>query len=234
MRNHYASVASTIKASFESSGLWRSLTGQLADYDEEYLLETGYALLGSREAPAVLIKPFDSFLLKTFRRNVLENALWPNEPAGGWILPDNWYSRVGDVVRTWLVVKYLDGIEFISARIGSLCEKESLRYEVSLEAREEGYYAAHVNVWQPTEVPKLDWDTEIIAASIEIQLTTQLQDVIRKLLHKYYEERRQRIGEPRVKWQWEYKSDEFVTNYLGHILHYAEGMIMEVRERQSG
>jgi hypothetical protein len=51
-------------------------------------------------------------------------------------------------------------------------------------------------------------------------------------LHKYYEERRKRIKEENIKWQWNYKSDEFTVNYLGHILHYVEGMIMEVRETQ--
>lgn len=34
-----------------------------------------------------------------------------------------------------------------------------------------------------------------------------------------------------VAWQWQYRGDQFVPNYLGHILHYIEGMIMEVRER---
>ena len=35
-----------------------------------------------------------------------------------------------------------------------------------------------------------------------------------------------------MKWQWDYKSDEFSANYLGHILHYVEGMIVEIREKQ--
>jgi hypothetical protein len=52
------------------------------------------------------------------------------------------------------------------------------------------------------------------------------------LLHKYYEERRKKIGAEDVKWQWNYKTDEFVANYLGHILHYVEGMIMEIRDKQ--
>ena len=76
----------------------------------------------------------------------------------------------------------------------------------------------------------MDFKTEKIMVSIEIQITTQLQEVIKKLLHKYYEERRKRIEKPSVKWQWDYKSDEFSTNYLGHILHYVEGMIMDIRE----
>lgn len=52
------------------------------------------------------------------------------------------------------------------------------------------------------------------------------------MLHKYYEDKRKGIREEDIKWQWDYKSDEFATNYLGHILHYVEGMIMEIREKQ--
>jgi hypothetical protein len=28
-----------------------------------------------------------------------------------------------------------------------------------------------------------------------------------------------------------YKSDEFAINYLGHILHYLEGTIVEIRDK---
>ena len=35
-----------------------------------------------------------------------------------------------------------------------------------------------------------------------------------------------------MKWQWDYKSDEFTANYLGHILHYVEGRIVELRDKQ--
>jgi len=85
---------------------------------------------------------------------------------------------------------------------------------------------------QEFEIPKFPYDTERVVVSLEIQITTQLQEVIRRLLHKYYESRRMDMEEEESKWQWNYRSDEFVANYLGHILHYVEGMIVEVRERQ--
>jgi len=117
-------------------------------------------------------------------------------------------------------------------KIGLLCEQHSMPCEVSFEAREEGYYACHVYTKQEFEIPAVDWDTERVEAYIEIQITTQLQEVIRRLLHKYYEKRRMGVRDEDMKWQWDYEGDEFVANYLGHILHYVEGMIMEVRKRQ--
>ncbi len=103
---------------------------------------------------------------------------------------------------------------------------------VDYEAREEGYYAAHLSTEYECEIPKESWDTKRVRARIEMQVTTQLQEVIKNLLHKYYEERRVTAKASELKWQWDYKSEEFATNYLGHILHYVEGMIMDIRQKQ--
>jgi hypothetical protein len=183
--------------------------------------------------PNIYIKPFDSFLLKTYRKNILDNKNWPQEPQGGWTLPANWYSKIHDVIRTSIAVKYLDGVEFLMGKIGSFCSEKGAKCDPSLEAREEGYYAAHLNIWRNFEIPKYPWDTERIDVSVELQITTQLQEAIRNLLHKYYEENRKLPKNTDVaKWQWNYKSEEFSVAYLGHILHYVEGMIMEIREKQ--
>ena len=173
-----------------------------------------------------------SFLEKTFRKNIIQNKSWPKPPANGWMFPTNCYSRVNDIIRTLITVKYLDGVDFIADKIKLLSNQNKLDYEIYLEAREEGYYAAHQYVTKEFEIPKIDWDTEKIDFSIEIQITTQLQEIIRGLLHKYYGERRKRISKEDIKWQCDYKGDEFTANYLGHILHYVEGMIMEIRDKQ--
>lgn len=36
-----------------------------------------------------------------------------------------------------------------------------------------------------------------------------------------------------VKWQSDYRSNEFNVNYLGHIIHYIEGVIINVRDKQN-
>ena len=116
-------------------------------------------------------------------------------------------------------------------KIRSLCEKNEKDFGCTFEAREVGYYAVHLYTKEEFEIPRIDWDTMKVETSIEIQLTTQLQEVIRKLLHKYYEEKRLSPVQSERMWQWDYRSDEFATNYLGHILHYIEGMIMEIRKK---
>jgi hypothetical protein len=230
--NHYQGAASRMLEIFEGADFWTSLKHNLKELDARYQIDQGYPLWASPEAPSLSVKPFDSFLEKTFRQNVLDNENWPEEPKHGWVLPDNWFSKVNDIVRTTLVVKYLDGVEFLVRELQSVCRDCKLFSRPYFEAREEGYYAAHVYVYREFEIPQLTWDTKTVSASVECRITTQLQEVIGRLTHKYYEDRRLRFEKPETKWQWDYSSDEFVANYLGHILHYLEGMIMEIREKQ--
>lgn len=231
-QKYYEAVASIIKLDLEKSDFWIQLTENLKEYEGEYLAKTGYNLLTHGFKLELHSKLFESFLLKTFRKNIIENKCWPDAPKEGWILPNNWYSKINDIVRTLFEVKYLDGVEFMISKVKSICEEHNMVCKVFLEATEKGYYAAHLYIRKEFEIPKVTWDTEWIDVSIEIQITTQIQEVIRKLLHKYYEHTRKRLEKEDIKWQWNYKSDEFVTNYFGHILHYVEGMIMEIREKQ--
>lgn len=234
-KRYYETVTSKAASDFESSDIWTALKSKLNRLDQQYYLETGYYLFVGDKAPQLLTKPYESMVEKSFRKNVRNNSGWPESPRDGWILPSNWLSRVNDVVRTCFVVKYLDGVNFLVREIDSITKELDYSVRVDFEAKEEGYYAAHYYIQFTSEIPREDWDTSEEVISIELQITTQLQEVIRKLLHKYYEGRR--ISSPSgndVKWQWEYRSDEFATNYLGHILHYLEGMIMDVRDNRIG
>jgi len=234
---HYLSVTERIKNDFEVSGFWTQLTKNLKEYGAEYYTDKKYDLFMPvipEFETELYIKSFKSFFFKTFRKNILENELWPDEPKDGWILPDNWFTKIDDFIRTMFAVKYLDGVRFMIEKISSLCNQCSMELkDIDYEAKEEGYYAVHLYPKQEFEIPRIHLGTEKINVKIEIQLTTQLQEAIRRLLHKYYEKRRGERREEYVKWQWNYESDEFILNYLGHILHYVEGMIMEIREKQT-
>lgn len=232
LRSYYGAVATKAKTDLESKPFWIELNRQIREFNDQYLITTGFPLQMNAKPLEVLIKPFDSFLLKTFRKNIGENRNWPANPDGGWFIPNACFGKVNDMLRTIVVIKYLDGIQFFLDRLKSFCDGQNVDCHVVLEARVDGYYAAHSYVKQTFEIPKPTWDTEIVEITVEIQATTQLQDAIRKLLHTYYEDRRRRVQKEGRKWQWDYSSDEFAANYLGHILHYVEGMIVEIREKQ--
>lgn len=232
--DEYEYVSNKIQLGFMQASIWKDLMKNLREYDAKYHIQTGYPLFLGESTPQIIVKPFDSFLLKTFRKNVIENRNWPDEPENGWILPENWFSTINDITRSMLIVKYLDGVEFMVSTISDLCSHYNLRDRVFWEARPDGYYSAHLYVTFTLEIPKRPWDTKKIEVTTEIQIITQLQDIILRLLRKYYEGRRKEGRSKDIQWQWDYKNEEFATNYLGHILHYVEGMIMEIRERREG
>jgi len=107
-KTYYESVASTAKEKLLETTFWQNLCSNLQNYDESYTIDTSYPLFGQPPQIDILIKPFGSVLDKSFRKNVIQNQNWPNEPTGGWILPDNWHSNLNDILRTMIVVKYLD------------------------------------------------------------------------------------------------------------------------------
>jgi ppGpp synthetase/RelA/SpoT-type nucleotidyltranferase len=232
-RARFETVGDRMISDISHSDEWRALLDSYRDIEDQYTRTCGFKLFATPEPPTLTLKPYDSLLSKSYRKNVLANRDWPKPPASGWITPENWYQKTNDVVRTAIVVKYLDGVEFLVEHIRRIANDGSRTFSVDYEARDEGYYAAHCYVTFDLEVRKLDWDTERVPVRVEIQITTQLQDVIRKLTHQYYENRRMKDASD-LKWQWNYTSPEFVPNYLGHILHYVEGMIMEVRMRGEG
>lgn len=229
----YKYVIQKLQTDVEDSSLWRNLQSDLADYNDEYYLKNGYPLLRIESIP-LYTKSYDSVLNKSFRKNVLLNEKFPDEPLEGWITPENWFQKIKDLLRTTITVRYLDGVEFITNKIKELAEKHDFSFHVDFEAREEGYYAAHITICGKFNIVNENWQAIEMEIPIEIQITTQLQEVIKGLLHKMYEEVRILPNEiNNQKWQWDYKSKEFSSNYLGHILHYVEGMILEVRDKQN-
>ena len=225
-------MSRTIQTGFEESPFWQQVITLLPEFADSYERSTEYPLFAEDVRP-FSPKGFESFFLKTFRRNCLSNKNWPDAPDEGWIIPDRWFEQIKDIVRTLFVVKYLDGVEYLARKVQEIAEDHSLKTDFQFEAKPEGYYAAHLYILYPLQIPGIEWDTESRPIWIELQITTQLQEVIRALLHLHYEQNRAIEREDSaIRWEWDYRSDEFAANYLGHILHYIEGMIMEVRQRQ--
>jgi len=230
--NRYERESLRVKVAAEESEFWTSFQAAKTELADKYYASTSYRLFADDGRENMLVKPWKSFLEKTYRANVLGNELWPEPPDGGWYLPINWYERFHDIARTSVVVKYLDGVTFITDYFQEIQKDLSLaEYDCEFEARDTGYYAAHSRVGIGFNLLVENWTEVEKRGSFEVQVTTQLQEVIRRLTHTQYEARRMNSGTPEMKWQWDYTSDAFKPNYLGHILHYLEGMIMEVRDK---
>ena len=106
--NYYESVSNKILVEFTRSEIPKQFH-PLYCLGQKYFINEEYNLFTANFRPDMKVKPYSSFLQKTFRKNVIENENWPKEPEGGWILPCSWYGQIGDIVRTMFVVKYLYG-----------------------------------------------------------------------------------------------------------------------------
>ncbi len=235
-RGRYLQQQRDLQEAFKASPFYGSLQGQLLAWSAEYK-DQMKADLFSRGQPEVdlKLKPWESFLSRTWRENVLKNDNWPEPPLGGWYSPDCWFERVRDVVRTRLVVRYLDGVEFLATRLARHARGLGQDSERRTHAKEDGYYAMHVVVQQSFEVQTLNFEElEERCSGVEVQLATELQRTIGELTHEYFQGRRETRPHGEEKWQWDYRAPEFTPLYLGHLLHYIEGMIMQVRENDRG
>jgi hypothetical protein len=213
--SYYATVAPELLRAFEASQLWRALLNRMAAFNAEYSDRHGYPLfMNTTSVPELKTKPFKTFLEKTFRENARLSRGWEREPPHGWILPNKYDARINDVVRTTVVVKYLDGAAFLREKIQQIAVEQGIRCEYKNEARfDGGYYAVHAYVYPTLEAISYQAGTETIERSIEIQITTQLKEVIKELVHGYYEERRMRLGRQTDGWAWDYYGKEFTPTY---------------------
>lgn len=231
-KSNYESNATRLLSTFKGHSFWRRIGELLKEWDTEYFISHKVHLFTSDVLPEVVTKPYDSLLNKAFRKDCLNNDSFPNEPKKGWISPNTWFDSIHDIVRTAFVVKYLDGVKFLDHKLLQVSKEVGCKYSCSYEAHDDGYYAAHVAVVLELPVVDLAWQQTNHQIEVEIQITTELQEMVKRLLHKYYEDNRRKVIPNDYKWQWDYQSEQFVPNFLGHIAHYLEGMIVEIRDKQ--
>lgn len=140
-------VVPNIKLSFLESPFWTRINDTLKTSDEKYkIAHNSYDLLDTLVPPELYTKSFDSFLLKTYRKNVVDNEDWPNGPLpkNRWVLPDNWYAVITDLVRTCFLVRYFDGVKTLAEAFRAAATSVGLEAELEMKARFDGYYGAHV------------------------------------------------------------------------------------------
>ena len=126
----------------------------------------------------------------------------------------------------------MDGVEFLVEKLIFLAQSMSLSHRVDYAAKSEGYYAAHFYFFNDLVIPTKTFGSQTVTMSMEIQITTQLQDAIAELTHDRYVSNRN-FKSSDQDWRWNHKDLNFKPSYLAHILHYVEGMILEIRDRDT-
>jgi hypothetical protein len=228
-RNRYETNVQNAQNAIQDSRFMREFEGFIAMQEEQHQKVPGGGLLMGADL-AVVRKPFQAAVTKSYRINVLRNRRFPSPPADGWVSPDNWYMRFDDLVRGTLICKFLDGPKILAPALDSYASSMGLVGRHVPRNTDDGYYAFHHYTSFPVDLVDAAWQTQAATVEFEIQLTTQLQEVLRELTHPLYEEARLASGRPDDSWKWDFETPRFRTSYLGHTLHMIEAVIVQVRD----
>ena len=96
------------------------------------------------------------------------------------------------------------------------------------EGRLEGYFAQHITFAQQVYY-RFAGGNEPATVLCEIQVATDLSTRIWEATHLVYEKARTTADHPE-DWQWNPKDPRFVSRQLGHMMHLADGLLVQLRE----
>ena len=137
---------------------------------------------------------------------------------------------MNDLLRARVVCKFIDGPGFVTERLMGHAKNKGVIGRSYTQQRDEGYYAYHFYGTFSFGTMGNTWNEEMKDIEVEIQVTTQLQDVLNMLTHAYYEQQRISSDKDSDEWKWEYGTSRFRARYLSHTLHMLEGIIVELRD----
>lgn len=205
----------------------KGLQIEVEKWEAEYSTSTSSSLLMEKTPPKLVQKPYSSAVDKSFRFNIIRNDNFPHPPNKGWVTTDNLYFYFNDLIRCCIVCKFIDGPRFITDKLMRYAKALGLERRRYSQERDDGYYAYHYYVKLPVRLVDRYWQEKDSSIEVEIQITTQPQDVLRSLTHNFYEKSRLSPEEDSSKWKWEFTSNRFRVGYLSHTLHLLESIILE-------
>ena len=232
---NYISNQQTLFNELKESGFWEALLKSLKELDVKYQKKhMNLDLIPYLNQIELKKKKVNSVINKTFRINILKNFPVESEDSfKEFVLPENIFEKINDIIRTEIIVKYIDGIDLILQSINKLAEKYHYEINVEVKSKEVGYYAKHIYLSYNANIVDFEFNPKRIQWTFEIQIRTQLQDTIKSILHKDYEKDRigSEIQPESCDWRWKFRTSKFVTNYIGHILHFFDGIIVQIKDK---
>jgi ppGpp synthetase/RelA/SpoT-type nucleotidyltranferase len=233
-RRRYAENASWRWEQLSRPGrVWPKLCTELQLVHDRHGTSSRFRLLTNRNTEHLKLDPkdFDELVDKTWRKNIVANAgaAKGQAPEGGWITHENWDERILDILRTTVTVRFLDGVKEVVDSITEFAIREGVEFEPPDWQSKVGHCAVHVVLRPEVEYRSAAGPDVVAALPIEIQVSTQLQDVACELTHPIYE--RRRLTNP-DEWELEWSEDpHFVANHVPFGLHLVDGVILAERRK---
>ena len=203
---------------------WATANTRLAQWRTEYRSLVGSDLLLQPNLPNFVNKSESSIRDKVARlcKRHQDNLLCVVAQDGPPI------PKLNDIVRTRVACRYIDGVEFIAAKLLEIGNEANCNVTLSLEGRIEGYFAQHISFDQSV-ILRLAGHEQIATLKCEIQIASELATRIWDASHPLYEDARIRRNAP-SDWQWKPNDPQFIANQLGHMIHLADGLLVQLRD----
>lgn len=190
----------------------------------------GSLMLMNQNPPQLELKQWSAVLDKCYRLNIVWNREFPDPPKRGWVTPETVYGKITDLVRGTVICKHFDGPQLLAEQLQKRANDAGLEAFYYPQERDEGYYAYHFYVKLPMQLLRMDMSHAEQIVHVELQLTTQLQELLRQITHQFYVEKRAQVTPLRDHWKWDSKSDRFKAGYVSHTLHLLEAIIVQLRD----
>lgn len=200
---------------------WTTAKAKLQHWRTEFRSEFGSDLLVKSELPSFTSKGGDAIKSKVFRR-IKESANNQIFLASGLPVP-----QIGDLVRTRISCRFIDGVEFLATKFAELARDMGLPVDRQKQGSISGYFAQHINVQLPV-IYRAAGVTSMTEIKCEIQVASELATRMWDASHPLYEAVRSEYSKPE-DWQWKPDDPRFISNQLGHMIHLADGLLVQLR-----
>lgn len=204
---------------------WDRAKQELGDWRVEYISKYGGALLTNAAGLADFQgKGKKRIISKLYNKrledeSVLEKYFDKEGPP---------VPKLNDLVRTRVVCQYIDGVVFLGDKLFRLAEEMCCSPELNREGRVEGYFAQHLN-FRDDVFYRAGGGNSTTNITMEIQIATAMSTNVWETKHSIYEISREN-SRPSEDWQWNPQDPEFISNQLGHMIHLADGLLVQLRD----
>lgn len=216
---------------------WSKVQNSITFWEQEYQKEYGGLLfLKTGGFDVFQNKSIDSIKDKLVRK-IKKNESILQEENTAFCIDELFCSdkfpipNLSDLIRTRVTCAFLDGVSFLAQRLYDAAKDMGMNPELEVHNKSEGYYAQHITFTHNVNY-------QILAQSIpmqikvEIQLATTLATRMWEASHSIYEDVR---GSKMLDdWAWNVNDPRFLNNQLGHTLHLADGLLINLRNQKRG
>jgi len=206
---------------------WTEVRTKLSDWSAEYRRTTGGNLV---TGPLPLFVGKDAARIKSkVLGNCRRDAAYGKAALGADGPP---IPQLKDLVRTRISCKFVDGVEHLAGCLEDLGKALGVSPARERLGRLEGYFAQHVT-FRADVYYRFGGGTTPTGITCEVQVATDLSTRVWEAAHQVYEGARETSDEP-AEWQWNPNDPRFVARQLGHMIHLADGMLVQLRDNVRG